>query len=76
MLGLQRGLLVLTSMIIILLSGLNFVEPELFNQASFPQGVFALFIAMSCMFYIAFLINQTTRLYQQRCATGELNTGH
>jgi len=63
MLGFKRGMLSVTVMMIILLTGLHFVEPELFDRASFTQAVFAWFVALIFMFYISYLVNQTTRSF-------------
>lgn len=61
MLGLRRGLLTLAILAVMLLLGLQFVEPELFERASIAQVVFAWAFSMAFMFYLAFLMNLTTR---------------
>jgi len=63
MLGLRRGLYTLTGMIIMLLLGMNFVEPDPFARFSFGQAVFSWSVALAFMFYIAYLMNQTTRSF-------------
>lgn len=63
MLGIRRGLLALTGIVIILLIGLNFVDPEPFLRFNLAQGLFAWIISMGFMFYIALLMNQATRAF-------------
>ena len=63
MLGLRRGLLTLAGLIVMLLLGLQFVEPELFERATMAQVVFAWTFSMAFMFYLALLMNQTTRSF-------------
>lgn len=63
MLGLRRGLYTLAGMTIILLLGLAFIEPDPFVRFSFGQAVFSWTVAIAFMFYIAYLMNQTTRSF-------------
>ncbi|NND44396.1 MAG: GAF domain-containing protein [Xanthomonadales bacterium] len=61
MLGVRRGLISLLVMAITLVAGLYFVPVELTERFSIEQGVYAWFIVMAFMFYIALLVNGTTR---------------
>jgi len=61
MLGMRRGLLSLLIMVVTLLAGLYFVPVELTQRFSLAQGLYAWFIVMIFMFYIALLVNGTTR---------------
>jgi signal transduction histidine kinase len=63
MLGPKRGLLTFAGMVIILLIGLHFIDPDPFGRASITQGVSAWIVVMAFMFYIAYLVNQTTRSF-------------
>ncbi|HMB58763.1 MAG TPA: ATP-binding protein, partial [Xanthomonadales bacterium] len=61
MLGIRRGLASLAIMVMALLGGLQFVPVELTDRFTIVQGVYAWFIVMTFMFYIALLVNGTTR---------------
>ncbi len=61
MLGLRRGLVSLAIMAAVFLVGLQFVEVELTRQFSYAQGFYGWFVTMGFMFYIALLVNSTTR---------------
>jgi signal transduction histidine kinase len=63
MLGLRRGLINLAGLIVLLLLGLQFVEPELFERATMTQVAFAWIFSMAFMFYLALLMNMTTRSF-------------
>ena len=61
MLGWRRGLVSLAVMASVLLLGLQFTNVDLMGQFFPAQGFFALLVTMGFMFYIALLVNQTTR---------------
>ncbi len=61
MLGVWRGLGSLVLMAIVLLTGLQYVDVELTERFFFAQGVYAWLLIMGFMFYIAMLVNRTTR---------------
>jgi len=61
MLGWRRGLVSLAVMVGVLLAGLQFTEPDLTGQFFPIQGLLGWFMTMGFMFYIALLVNQTTR---------------
>lgn len=63
MLGIRRGLIMLAFIAFILLAGLNFVELEPFKETSVAQAGFAWLIVTIFMFYIAILVNLTTRSF-------------
>ena len=63
MLGLRRGLVSLALMTIILLAGLQFVDVELTERFFIAQGVYGWMLTMGFMFYIALLVNRTTRSF-------------
>lgn len=63
MLGVKRGMRTLAGIVIVLLIGLNFVDPEPFERFRFTQVLFSWSIVMAFMFYLAVLINQTTRSF-------------
>jgi len=61
MLGWRRGLVSMVVMATVLLLGLQFTNVDLMGQFFPAQGFFALLVTMGFMFYIALLVNQTTR---------------
>jgi signal transduction histidine kinase/DNA-binding response OmpR family regulator len=61
MLGLRRGMVSLAVMAIVLLAGLQFVEPDFTKGFFIAQGIYGYVLAMGFMFYIALLVNLTTR---------------
>jgi len=63
MLGWRRGLVSLVVMASVLLVGLQFTEADLMGQFFPAQGFFGWLVTMGFMFYIALLVNQTTRSF-------------
>jgi len=61
MLGFRLGLGSLVVMAIVLLSGLHFVNVELTERFFVAQGVYGWLLILGFMFYIALLVNRTTR---------------
>jgi signal transduction histidine kinase/CheY-like chemotaxis protein len=61
MLGLKRGLVSLAVMVIVLLAGLQFVDVQLTTQFTLAQGFYGWLLIIGFMFYIALLVNTTTR---------------
>lgn len=61
MLGVRRGMISLLIMVVVLATGLYFVEPEPIARFSIGQGIYAWAIVMAFMFYISLLVNETTR---------------
>ncbi len=61
MLGVWRGLGSLVLMAIVLLTGLQYANVELTEQFFIAQGVYGWFLIMGFTFYIALLVNRTTR---------------
>ena len=61
MLGVRLGLGSLVLMAAILLAGLQFVTVELTERFFIAQGVYGWLLIMAFMFYIALLVNRTTR---------------
>ena len=61
MLGVRRGLLSLIVMSGVLLTGLHYVDLELTERFTLAQGIYGWLVTMGFMFYIALLVNQTTR---------------
>jgi len=63
MLGWRRGLVSMVVMVSVLLVGLQFTEADLLGQFFPAQGFFGWLVTMGFMFYIALLVNQTTRSF-------------
>jgi len=61
MLGVRRGLVSLIVMSGVLLTGLHYVDLELTERFSLAQAIYGWLVTMGFMFYIALLVNQTTR---------------
>lgn len=61
MLGVRLGLGSLVLMAVVLLAGLQFVTVELTERFFLAQGVYGWLLIMGFMFYIALLVNRTTR---------------
>ena len=61
MLGVRLGLGSLVLMAVVLLTGLLFVTVELTERFFIAQGVYGWLLIMAFMFYIALLVNRTTR---------------
>jgi len=61
MLGVRLGLVSLVLMAIVLLVGLQFVTVELTERFFLAQGIFGWLLIIGFMFYIALLVNRTTR---------------
>jgi len=61
MLGVRRGLASLVLMAFVLLIGLQYADIELTEQFFLAQGIYGWILIMGFMFYIAMLVNGTTR---------------
>lgn len=63
MLGVWRGLANAVIIALIMLVGIRFVDVELYDRTGLDQVVFTWLIVTAFMFYIAVLVNQTTRSF-------------